>query len=184
MEAAIRTAYEIVTGEPVPFKDLCIEPLRGMEGIRKAELPIKRALPEWKFLEGAVLRVMVAHGTANAKKIMEMLSSGELDGYHFVEIMACPGGCLGGGGQPVPTTPEIREARAKAIYDEDMTLKYRKSHDNPIVKTMYKEFFTDGPCGVLSHKLLHTNYLARGKRIDAGQKEMNAQKVKPEAKGH
>jgi iron-only hydrogenase group A len=181
MEAAIRTAYEIVTGEPVPFKDLCIEPLRGMEGVRKAELPVKRALPEWKFLEGAVLKVMVAHGTANAKKIMEMLCAGELDGYHFIEIMACPGGCLGGGGQPIPTTPEIRQARAKAIYDEDKILEYRKSHDNPIVKKLYSEFFTDGPCGALSHKLLHTSYLARGKRIDAGQKDMNAQKVSPKA---
>ncbi len=184
MEAAIRTAYEIVTGEPVPFKDLCIEPLRGMEGIRKAELPIKRALPEWKFLEGVVLKVMVGHGTANAKKILEMLSAGELKDYHFIEIMACPGGCIGGGGQPVPTTPAIREARAKAIYAEDKTLEYRKSHDNPIVKKIYEEFFTEGPCGALSHKLLHTNYLSRGKRIDGKQKEMNAQKVRPTEKGH
>lgn len=184
MEAAIRTAYEIVTGEPVPFKDLCIEPLRGMEGIRKAELPIKRALPEWKFLEGVLLKVMVGHGTANAKKILEMLSAGELKDYHFIEIMACPGGCIGGGGQPVPTTPAIREARAKAIYAEDKTLEYRKSHDNPIVKKIYEEFFTEGPCGALSHKLLHTNYLSRGKRIDGKQKEMNAQKVRPTEKGH
>ena len=184
MEAAIRTAYEIVTGEPVPFKDLCVEPVRGMEGIRRAELPIKRALPDWKFLEGAVLKVMVGHGTANAKKIMEMLSAGELDDYHFIEIMACPGGCIGGGGQPVPTSPEIRQARAKAIYEEDKILEYRKSHDNPIVKRIYEEFLTDGPCGAMSHKLLHTNYLARGKRIDAGQKKMNDQKVKPETKKH
>ena len=184
MEAAIRTAYEIVTGEPVPFKDLCIEPLRGMEGVRKAELPIKRALPAWKFLEGAVLKVMVGHGTANAQKIMDMLTAGELDDYHFIEIMACPGGCLGGGGQPIPTTPEIREARARAIYDEDKTLEYRKSHDNPIVKKIYEEFLTDGPCGELSHKLLHTNYLARGKRIDPRQKEMNNQEVKPPVGKH
>lgn len=115
---------------------------------------------------------------------MEMLSSGELNDYHFIEIMACPGGCIGGGGQPVPTTPEIRQARAKAIYDEDKTLEYRKSHDNPIVKKIYAEFLTDGPCGALSHKLLHTNYLARGKRIDKAQKEMNAQKVKPKAGKH
>ncbi len=184
MEAAIRTAYEIVTGEPVPFDDLCVQPVRGMEGIRKAELPVKKAVPEWKFLEGATLKVLVAHGTANAKRVMEMLSSGELEGYHFIEIMACPGGCLGGGGQPVPTSPEIREARAKAIYDEDKILEYRKSHDNPIVKRIYEEFLTDGPCGKVSHKLLHTSYLARGKRIDAAQCEMNMQKVKPPAEAH
>nr|HPN72779.1 iron hydrogenase small subunit [Candidatus Omnitrophota bacterium] len=89
-----------------------------------------------------------------------------------------------GGGQPVPTTPAIREARTKAIYAEDKTLEYRKSHDNPIVKKIYEEFFTEGPCGALSHKLLHTNYLSRGKRIDGKQKEMNAQKVRPTEKGH
>ena len=165
MEAAIRTAYELVTGEEVPFDHLCVTPVRGMEGIRTAELPIKKAVDDWKFLEGATLKVMMGHGTANAKKIMEMLCRGELDDYHFVEIMACPGGCLGGGGQPIPTSPEIREARARAIYAEDEGLPCRKSHENPIVKQIYKEFLTDGPCGHLSHKLLHTTYTKRGKWI-------------------
>ncbi len=184
MEAAIRTAYEIVTGEEVPFDNLRIIPVRGMEGIRKAELPIKKAVDEWKFLEGATLKVMVAHGTANAKKIMEMLCRGELDDYHFIEIMACPGGCLGGGGQPVPTTPEIRQARAKAIYSEDESLTYRKSHENPIVKKIYEDFLKEGPCSELSHKLLHTTYLKRGNSIDAKQAKMNDQKVKPESGHH
>jgi len=79
--------------------------------------------------------------------------------------MACPGGCLGGGGQPIPTSPEIREARARAIYAEDEGLSFRKSHENPIIKQIYKEFLTDGPCGHLSHKLLHTTYTKRGKWI-------------------
>ena len=184
MEAAIRTAYEIVTGQEVPFKNLNIIPVRGMEGIRKAELPIKTAVSDWKFLEGATLKVMVAHGTANAKQVMDMLCRGELDDYHFIEIMACPGGCLGGGGQPMPTTPEIRQARARALYSEDETLTYRKSHDNPIIKTIYKEFLTDGPCGALSHKLLHTSYLKRGKKIDPDQIKMNAQSVKPDGADH
>ena len=166
MEAAIRTAYEIVTGKPVPFKNLDVLPVRGMEGIRKAELPIEKALDEWKFLEGKILKVMIAHGTANAKKVMEMLEKGELSDVHFIEIMACPGGCLGGGGQPIPTTPEIRKARAKAIYDEDEHLMVRKSHNNPTIKKIYKDFLTDGPCGHKSHKLLHTHYVKRGKRID------------------
>jgi len=165
MEAAIRTAYELVTGEEVPFDHLRVMPVRGMEGIRTAELPIKKAVDAWKFLEGATLKVMVGHGTANAKKIMDMLCRGELDDYHFIEIMACPGGCLGGGGQPIPTSPEIREARARAIYAEDEGLPIRKSHENPIIKEIYKEFLTDGPCGHLSHKLLHTTYLKRGKWI-------------------
>jgi len=165
MEAAIRTAYEIVTGEEVPFKNLRITPVRGTEGIRVAELPIKKAVRQWKFLQGATLKVMVGHGTANAKKIMDMLCKGELNDYHFIEIMACPGGCLGGGGQPIPTSPAIRAARAKAIYAEDEGLPIRKSHDNPIIKQIYKEFLTDGPCGHLSHKLLHTSYIPRGKWI-------------------
>ncbi|MCK4851773.1 MAG: [FeFe] hydrogenase, group A [Candidatus Omnitrophica bacterium] len=169
MEAAIRTVYEIVTGEEVPFEGLRVAPVRGMEGIRTAELPIKKAAGEWKFLEGVTLKVMIGHGTANAKKIMEMLLRGELDDYHFVEIMACPGGCLGGGGQPIPTSPEIREARARAIYAEDEGLPYRKSHENPIVKQIYKEFLTEGPCGHLSHKLLHTTYTKRGKWIGSGR---------------
>lgn len=171
MEAAIRTAYELVTGEEVPFDKLRVEPVRGMEGIRSASLPIKKAVDAWKFLEGAELKVMIAHGTANAKKVMDMLTQGEIDDYHFIEIMACPGGCLGGGGQPIPTSPEIREARARAIYAEDEGLPIRKSHENPIVQEIYKEFLTEGPCGKLSHKLLHTKYLERGKWIGKQPKE-------------
>lgn len=175
MEAAIRTVYEVVTGEEVPFFELCVMPVRGMEGIRTAELPIKKAVGEWKFLEGVTLKVMIGHGTANAKKIMDMLCRGKLDDYHFIEIMACPGGCLGGGGQPIPTSSKIRQARAKAIYAEDQGLPYRKSHENPVVKQIYKEFLTEGPCGYLSHKLLHTFYTPRGKWI--GKKKVSKKKV-------
>lgn len=175
MEAAIRTAYELVTGKEVPFEKLRVEPVRGMEGVKTAEIPIKGTLPEWNFLEGVTLKVMVGHGTANAKKIMEMLCRGELKDYHFVEIMACPGGCLGGGGQPIPTSPSIRAARAKAIYAEDESLVLRKSHENPIVSAIYKEYFTEGPCSHLSHKLLHTHYVKRGKSIS---KKKNSTKKK------
>ncbi|MDY0163834.1 NADH-dependent [FeFe] hydrogenase, group A6 [Desulfobotulus sp.] len=161
MEAAIRTAYEIVTGEEVPFSGLRVEPVRGMQGIRRAELPILKAKKPWKFLEGLSLKVMVAHGISQARQILAMLSRGELEDVHFIEVMACPGGCLGGGGQPIPTSPEIREARARALYQEEENLALRKSHENPVVQAIYKEFLTDGPCGCLSHKLLHTTY---GKR--------------------
>ncbi len=165
MEAALRTAYEIIAGEPVPFKNLNITPVRGMEGIRSAEIPIKKTTKDWKFLKGKKLKILVAHGTANAKKVMDKLKAGELKDYHFIEIMGCPGGCLGGGGQPIPTSPEIRKARAKAIYDEDAGLKVRKSHENPIIKKIYKDFLKEGPCGKKSHKLLHTTYVKRGKYI-------------------
>lgn len=96
---------------------------------------------------------------------MEMLIHGELNDFHFVEIMACPGGCLGGGGQPIPTSPEIRMKRAQAIYEEDASLPVRKSHENPHVKYIYENFLTEGPCSELSHKLLHTHYVKRGKFI-------------------
>ena len=178
MEAALRTVIELVTGEKVEkyFSHADIQPIRGMEGVRKAEVKIpevgpvpeilKRLIPDWKWLEGATLKVAVAHGTANAKKVVENIKAGgELASYHFIEFMGCPGGCLGGGGQPIPTTPEIREARAKAIYSEDSAYAVRKSHENPAVLKIYNEFLTDGPCGHQSHKLLHTHYTSRGKFI-------------------
>ncbi len=92
---------------------------------------------------------------------MEKLKSGDLH-YHFVEVMACPGGCLGGGGQPIPTTPEIRAARARAIYAEDHELVLRKSHENPEINQLYAEFLGE-PLGHMSHKLLHTHYTSRGR---------------------
>ncbi|MFP4496786.1 MAG: NADH-dependent [FeFe] hydrogenase, group A6 [Vulcanimicrobiota bacterium] len=165
MEAAIRTAYEIVTGEEVPFKNLEVEPVRGMEGVRTAEVPVTHAVDDWKFLEGATLKVMIAHGLSNARWVLEQLAEGKLKDYHFIEIMCCPGGCLSGGGQPIPTNLEIREARAKAIYNEDRSMTYRKSHDNPVVKKIYEEFLTEGPCGHKSHELLHTDYTERGNAV-------------------
>ena len=165
MEAAIRTAYEIVTGEEVPFEGLNITPVRGLEGVRSAELPIPKAVEAWKFLEGATLKVMIANGLSNARWVLEKLEAGELADYHFIEIMACPGGCLGGGGQPIPTNDDIRHKRAQAIYNEDTIMEYRKSHENPVIARIYEEFLTDGPCGHKSHELLHTHYTKRGNRI-------------------
>jgi len=165
MEAALRTVYELVTGREVPFKNLVIEPCRGFDGIKQASVLLENCVDSYKFLEGVNLKFVVAHGTANAKKVMEMLRKGELSDVHFVEIMACPGGCLGGGGQPIPTNKDIRSLRAKAIYDEEESLPIRKSHLNPHIKYIYENFLKDGPCGKLSHKLLHTHYLKRGKFI-------------------
>jgi NADH-quinone oxidoreductase subunit G/[NiFe] hydrogenase diaphorase moiety small subunit len=123
-------------------------------------------VPDWNWLKGATLKVAVAHGTANAKKIMDDIKTGgKFSECHFIEFMACPGGCLGGGGQPIPTNEEIRKMRAKAIYDEDNSLPLRKSHENRHVTDIYTEFLTDGPCGHISHKLLHTTYVKRGKYI-------------------
>lgn len=159
MEAALRTAYEIITGHEVPFTDLKIKPVRGMEGIKDATIKIKNTKPEWNFLEGVDLNVAIAHGLANAKTLMEAIEKGETN-YHFIEIMGCPGGCIGGGGQPIPTSPEIRKRRAEAIYAEDEGMSIRKSHENPEVVEVYKEYLQN-PLGHKSHELLHTHYKAR-----------------------
>jgi NADH-quinone oxidoreductase subunit G/[NiFe] hydrogenase diaphorase moiety small subunit len=178
MEAALRTVVEFVTGKKVEniFANADITPVRGFEGIKYAELPITEVgpvpkliahlIPDWNWLKGATLKIAVVHGTANAKKVMDDIKAGgKFSECHFIEFMACPGGCIGGGGQPIPTTPEIRKLRAKAIYDEDKSLPVRKSHENRHVVEIYKEFLTDGPCGHISHKLLHTHYVKRGKYI-------------------
>jgi iron-only hydrogenase group A len=159
MEAALRTAYEIVTGREIPFKNLNIMPVRGMDGVKEATLKIEGCTEEWKFLEGAELKVAIAHGLVNANKIMKMVKSGKA-AYHFIEIMACPGGCIGGGGQPIPTSMEIRQKRMKAIYSEDEHMVLRKSHENPDVIAIYKEFLGK-PNSHLSHELLHTHYVER-----------------------
>ncbi|MBP7496325.1 MAG: [FeFe] hydrogenase, group A [Bacteroidales bacterium] len=159
MEAAIRTAYEIVTGKEVPFTNLNIIPVRGMEGVKEAALTIKGAKGDWKFLEGAELKVAIAHGLVNAKKLMQAVNDGKAN-YHFIEIMACPGGCIGGGGQPIPTSMEIRKKRVEAIYAEDEGMPLRKSHENPEVTQIYKDFLHE-PLGHKSHDLLHTHYKAR-----------------------
>ena len=163
MEAAIRTVYEVVTGREVPFRKMNVLPVRGMEGVKEASLKLEHCLPDWSFLEGVEVRVAVAHGTSNAKKIMERIRDCKAHGdpipFHFVEIMACPGGCLGGGGQPKPTSMEIKTMRAKLIYKEDESLPLRRSHENPAVQQLYREFLKE-PLGHHSHQLLHTRYTA------------------------
>jgi NADP-reducing hydrogenase subunit HndD len=159
MEAALRTAYEIVTGTSVPFKNLDITPVRGMEGVREATIKIEGTKKEWRFLEGVELKVAIAHGLVNANRLVKSVSTGKAM-YHFIEIMACPGGCLGGGGQPIPTNMEIRMKRMEAIYDEDANMPIRKSHENPEIIAIYDEFL-EKPNGHKSHELLHTHYLQR-----------------------
>ncbi|HPC97201.1 MAG TPA: NADH-dependent [FeFe] hydrogenase, group A6 [Sedimentisphaerales bacterium] len=183
MEAALRSVIEFVSGKKVEsfYEHADIIPVRGFEGCRYVELHIPEEVgpvpeliahlvPDWNWIKGATLKVGVAHGTANARKVMEDIKAGgKFSECHFIEFMACPGGCLGGGGQPIPTSPAIRQARARAIYQEDAAYgkagKARKSHENPAVLRLYSEFLTDGPCGHRAHKLLHTHYTPRGKWI-------------------
>lgn len=176
MEAALRTVLELVTGKKVEnfFEHADIIPVRGFEGIRLAELPITEVGPvpellsnlftDFEWLKGVTLRVGIAHGTGNIHKVLEDIKSGGIfSTCHFIEMMACPGGCLGGGGQPIPTSAEIRAKRAKAIYSEDANYAVRKSHENPQVLQIYQEFLPEGPCSHKAHKLLHTHYTPRGK---------------------
>jgi len=159
MEAALRTAWEIVTGTELPMAKLHVAPVMGLEGVKMASIPVSGCVPEWSFLEGVELKVVVAHGLGNAKKVLEALKAGQLDA-HFVEVMTCPGGCIGGGGQPRFCTDAIREARIAAIYQEDEGKPTRKSHENQAVQQLYEEFL-GAPLGHLSHELLHTHYQRR-----------------------
>jgi len=161
MVAALRTVYELVTGREFPGENLRLTPVEGLDGIKEASLVIKDTLPEYKFLEGVEARVAVAHGLANAARLLENIKDGTAK-YHFVEIMTCPGGCIGGGGQPRLTTDEVRKARIAAIYREDEGRELRKSHDNPVVKAIYEEWLGT-PLGHTSHELLHTHYKRRSR---------------------
>ena len=159
MEAALRTVYELVTGRELPFKNLHVTPVVGLEGIKEASLKFEDVLPDYSFLEGVTAKIAVAHTLKNARQLVEKVRKGEAS-YHFVEVMTCPGGCIGGGGQPRTTTDDIRRARIAAIYKEDEGKKLRKSHDNKDIKQIYAEFLGH-PLGKLSHDLLHTHYHKR-----------------------
>jgi len=155
MEAAIRTVYEIVTGRELPTNKLHIEPIMGLEGLKKASITLTGTLPEWSFLEGIEVKVGVAHSLSNARRMLEAVNQGEE--FHFVEVMTCPGGCIGGGGQPRYTDNSVRKKRINAIYQEDEGKTLRKSHENPQIKQLYEEFL-GFPLGEKSHLLLHTHY--------------------------
>ncbi len=159
MEAALRTVWEVATGTPLPADNLHITPLAGLEGVKEARLTVSGAVDTWAFLEGVTLSVAVAHGLGNAAKLLESIASGERT-YHFVEIMTCPGGCIGGGGQPRFTDNDVRTARIEAIYREDEGKTIRASHHNPAVSELYKRFL-GVPLGERSHHLLHTHYVPR-----------------------
>ncbi len=160
MEAALRTVWCLVTGQPFPFEQLHVGPIAGLEGVKEMAITIPTAVPEWSFLAGQTLRVAVASGLANAERLMEQVRSGEKS-YHFIEVMACPGGCIGGGGQPRFTTNDVRRERMKAIFAEDEGKPVRMSHENPAMAALYSAFL-GAPLSEKSHHLLHTHYHARG----------------------
>ncbi|MCL1855196.1 MAG: NADH-dependent [FeFe] hydrogenase, group A6 [Clostridia bacterium] len=161
MEAALRTVYELVTGRELPFEGLHVQPIVGLDRVKTADMTIENPKPEYAFLNGVTVKVAVTSGFKGARQLMDQIANGTSP-YHFIEIMGCPGGCIAGGGQPRPTTQEIREKRMSAIYSEDESKKLRKSHENPDVAALYKDFLGEAN-GHMSHELLHTHYTPRGK---------------------
>ena len=152
MEAALRTVYELVAGKEAPSVDF--KAVRGVEGIKEATYDIA----------GTVVKVAVASGLGNARKLMEKVRDGSAD-YQFIEIMSCPGGCVNGGGQPIQSAyvrnnTDIRALRAEAIYKADAAMELRRSHENPAVKALYDEYLGQ-PNSHLAHKILHTRYIPR-----------------------
>ena len=152
MEAALRTVAEVLSGESVSEDSYSI--VRGTDGIKRAEVEIA----------GKKIKAAVAHGLGNARKLLDAVKAGE-ETYDFIEIMACPGGCVTGGGQPIVPAKvhmdiDLKAERAKALYTEDKSLPIRKSHENPVIKKLYDEYF-EKPGSHKAHKLLHTHYVKR-----------------------
>lgn len=152
MEAALRTVYELVTKKELEDIDFTV--VRGVEGVKEATIDI----------DGTNVNVAVAHGLSNARKLLDKVKANEVD-YHFIEVMCCPGGCVGGGGQPILSADErmdvdYRQVRGESIYEVDKSMKLRKSHENPAIKALYDEFL-EKPLSKKSHELLHTQYKKR-----------------------
>ncbi|TFG35355.1 MAG: hypothetical protein E4H47_01640, partial [Parcubacteria group bacterium] len=148
-ESALRTAYHMITGKNL--KNINLRAVRGMEVIKKAEIKVK----------GFKARMAVVTGIGNAEKILKELQKNP-KAYDAVEAMACPGGCIGGGGQPLPSTPEIRKQRAEALYQIDAKKKLRLAHESPIVQKIYKEFLNNEKT---IHKICHTKYFKKSREV-------------------
>jgi iron-only hydrogenase group A len=154
MEAALRTAYFFLTGEQPPQGLLNFRPVRGLEGIKEASVEVS----------GITVNVAVVHELKNARTVCDMVRVGNPNGWHFIEFMSCPGGCIGGGGQPrtaVPPTDAIRQARIDTLYDKDAVEVQRGSHENSEVLALYENFLGE-PYSKLAKELLHTTYKDRG----------------------
>ncbi len=159
-EAALRTVYEIICGRELPFPNLHVTPIVGLEQVKEATITLENVKPEWAAAEGFEVKIAVASGLAGAKILMEQIEAGTSP-YHFIEVMACPGGCIVGGGQPRTHDIEAtRKARMEALYREDEGKPLRKSHENASLQAFYEEWGQPG-CHA-SHEYLHTHYTPRG----------------------
>ena len=156
IEAATRTAYEVFTGKKLEKIDFT--ELRGLEGVRDA----------WVDFNGTPIHIGIAHGLSNARTLLERVREGN-EQFHAIEVMACPGGCIGGAGQPYHHgNSKIIKKRFDAIYEEDRNKPIRKSHENPSIIKLYQEFLGE-PCGHKSHELLHTHYFDKSDHVEIGE---------------
>ena len=160
MEAALRTVYELVTGRELPFDNLHVTPIVGLEQVKTASLTITGTLPAYQHLEGVTVNIAVTSGLAGSDILVKQIAAGESP-YHFIEVMGCPGGCISGGGQPRTDADDFRTLRTKALYTEDEGKPLRKSHENPDLMKLYETWLGE-PGGHKAHALLHTHYVPRG----------------------
>lgn len=160
MEAALRTVYAILMGKNLPFENLHIAPIVGLDKIKEATIKLEGVLPQYKQFEGIELRVAVTSGLSGAKILTEQIKDGNSP-YQFIEIMGCPSGCICGGGQPRSHDPEVREKRMSILYKEDENKNLRHSHENPSIARFYELWGSPG-C-FKSHEYLHTHYFDRSK---------------------
>lgn len=159
MEAALRTAYAYLTGEQPPKEILKLEPVRGYDGLREASVEIA----------GRVINVAVVHGTENVRKLI----AGGIEKYHFIEVMTCPGGCIGGGGQPKDFAYDAdaaRKARIEGLYERDAEMELHLSHENKEIQQLYQEFY-DTPLSDMAEAMLHTAYQDRSADLTKGAKK-------------
>ena len=169
MEAALRTAYFYITGNAPQGNLLDLQPVRGYDGLREASLDIN----------GITVNVAVVYGTANARKMIELVKKGEKE-YHFIEVMTCPGGCIGGGGQPkdfAVDATQSRKARIESLYKRDAEMTLRLSHENPEIKQLYQDFYGK-PLSELAEQMLHTVYTDRSSDLSKGETNMEKFKCK------
>lgn len=156
MEAALRTAYEIMTGESAPINLLTYTPVRGLDDVKEASVD----------MNGITVNIAVIFGTKNASQFIEKMKTADKK-YYFVEVMTCPGGCIGGGGQPKDTKYQgdlLRAKRIAGLYNRDQSMNLRKSHDNPEIQQLYKDFYQE-PMSDLAENMLHTTYIDRSKEL-------------------
>lgn len=162
MEAALRTVYAILMGKNLPFDNLHVTPIVGLEQVKEATIKLEGVLPQYKQFEGLEVKIAVTSGLSGARQLVEQIKNG-ISPYHFIEIMGCPSGCICGGGQPRSNDPDVRKKRMGILYNEDENKHLRQSHENPSIIKFYEQWGGAPGCEK-SHEYLHTHYVDRSKK--------------------